>query len=109
MRSLLLFISAALLTAQQAPRVLPNNGFDLPNGWRITPAGKHVVTADYVLNLTVAPSDNQIVALHSGYNPHGLLVIDPKNVEITQRTPLKSAWFGMTWAPDGKLASTTST
>ena len=90
-----LFLFSAVLAAQTAP-------VGLPNGWRISPAGKHVVTADYVLNLTTAPSDNQIVALHSGYNPHGLLVIDPKNVEITQRTPLKSAWFGMAWAPDGK-------
>jgi YVTN family beta-propeller protein len=75
---------------------------NLPNGWKITPVGRHVVTMDYVLNLTEAPSDKQIVALHSGYNPHGALVIDPRNVEITQRTPLKSSWFGMAWAPDGK-------
>lgn len=90
-----LFLFVSVLAAQPAP-------VGLPNGWRITPAGKHVVTADYVLNLTTAPSDQQIVALHSGYNPHGLMVIDPKNVEITQKTPLKSAWFGLAWAPDGK-------
>jgi YVTN family beta-propeller protein len=102
MRTLILFFAAMTLLAQQAPRVLPNSGYALPNGWKITPAGKHVVTEDYVLNLTTAPADQQIVALHSGYNPHGLLVIDPKNVEIVQRTPLKSAWFGMAWAPDGK-------
>ena len=94
MRVSLFLLAAVAVVAQPAG--------NLPNGWKITPAGKHVVTADYVLNLTTAPSDNQIVALHSGYNPHGLLVIDPKNVEITQRTPLKSAWFGMAWAPDGK-------
>jgi YVTN family beta-propeller protein len=90
-----LFLFVSVLAAQPAP-------VGLPNGWRITPAGKHVVTADYVLNLTTAPSDQQIVALHSGYNPHGVMVIDPKNVEITQKTPLKSAWFGLAWAPDGK-------
>jgi YVTN family beta-propeller protein len=102
MRITLLLLTAAAGLAQQAPRLLPDQGYHLPNGWRITPAGKHVVTPDYVLNLTTAPADNQLIALHSGYNPHGLLVIDPKNVEITQRSPLKSAWFGMAWAPDGK-------
>jgi YVTN family beta-propeller protein len=102
MRTTLLLLTAAAGLAQQAPRLLPDQGYHLPNGWRITPAGKHVVTPDYVLNLTTAPADKQLIALHSGYNPHGLLVIDPKNVEITQRSPLKSAWFGMAWAPDGK-------
>ncbi|MBI2687259.1 MAG: beta-propeller fold lactonase family protein [Acidobacteria bacterium] len=102
MKLITVLFAACLLPAQQAPRVLPGNGYALPNGWRITPAGKHVVTSDYVLNLTTAPGDQQIVALHSGYNPHGVLVIDPKNVEITQRTPLKSSWFGMAWAPGGK-------
>ena len=48
-------------------------------------------TSDYILNLSNAPDGRNLIALHSGYNPHRLLVIDPKNVEITQKTPLKSS------------------
>src|SRR5215470_13178559 len=100
MKKLLILFSFFVLAAQ-IPKPIPG-GYDLPNGWRITPAGRHVTTSDYILNLTSTPDGRNLIALHCGYNPHGLLVIDPKTVEITGRTPLKSAWYGMAWNPDGK-------
>lgn len=100
MRCLLTLAFSGLLAAQ-APGPRPN-GYDLPNGWRITPAGRHVATADYILNLVNTPDGRSLIALHSGYNPHGLLVIDPKNVEVTEKVGLKSSWFGLAWSPDGK-------
>src|SRR5262249_31456535 len=61
-------------------------GFDLPNGWRITPAGKSVVeTEDMVLKMVVAPDGKAVIASHSGYNPHGLVVIDTRSHAAVQR------------------------
>src|SRR5262245_62138100 len=41
-------------TTQRPQQV--TGGFDLPNGWRITPAGKSIVeTEDMVLKMIVAP------------------------------------------------------
>ena len=77
-------------------------GYSLPNGWRLAPAGRHVETDDYILNLTPTPDAKQIVALNCGYNPHGLVVVDPVSMKIQQRVALKSAWFGLAWSPDGK-------
>ena len=54
------------------------------------------------MNVTNTPDGKNVIALHSGYNPHGLVTLDPRNVEITQKIGLKSAWYGMAWAPDGK-------
>ncbi|MCC6394710.1 MAG: beta-propeller fold lactonase family protein [Bryobacterales bacterium] len=100
MRILLLLVTSLPLLAQSTG-VIPA-AIDLPNGWRITPVGRHVVTDDYILNVSNTPDGRGIIALNSGYNPHGLSVIDPKNVEITGRIGLKSSWFGMAWAPDGQ-------
>jgi YVTN family beta-propeller protein len=78
-------------------------GFDLPNGWRITPAGKPIVdTEDMVLKMTVAPDGRALIVTHSGYNPHGLVVIDTRTHQVVQRIGLKSTWLGLAWAPDGK-------
>jgi YVTN family beta-propeller protein len=77
-------------------------GYDLPNGWRITPIGKAVATEDLILNVSVAPDKKAIVALHGGFNPNGLVVIDPVKEEAVQRIPLKSAWLGLAWSRDGK-------
>ena len=99
MRSIALF-SLCLSLAAQTPKASPQ-GTDLPNGWKLSPAGRHAVTLDYVLNVQPAPDRKALVALHSGFNPHGLVVVDPVTVEILQRIPQKSAWLGLAWAPDG--------
>ena len=74
----------------------------LPNGWRLTPAGRHAMLSDYVLNVTPSPDGRSLVALHCGHSPHGLAVLDAATLEIRQKIPLKSAWLGLAWAPDGR-------
>ena len=84
------------------PHAIPG-GFDLPNGWRITPAGTSVgSTGDLVLKMVAAPDGKAVIAVHSGFLPHGLAVIDPATRQVVQRIPLKSTWLGLAWAPDGK-------
>ena len=55
-----------------------------------------------VLNVIPAPDGKAAIALHSGFNPHGIVVIDTATEEAVQRIPLKSAWLGLAWQPDGK-------
>jgi YVTN family beta-propeller protein len=86
---------------KQLPKHIPG-GFDLPNGWRITPAGRSIATIeDLVLNLVASPDGRIVIASHSGYLPHGIDVIDTKTQRLTQHIELKSTWLGMTWSPDG--------
>src|SRR5271166_5014408 len=101
MRSFMLVSLCAMQAWAQLPHPVPG-GYDLPNGWKITPAGRAVVTEDMVLKVIAAPDGRAVIALHSGFNPHGLVVIDAKTQEAVQKIRLKSAWLGMAWAPDGK-------
>src|ERR1700745_2231583 len=56
----------------ELPRSFPG-GADLPNGWRVAPAGKSIGTmGDLVLNLVVSPDGKIVVAVNSGFLPHGL-------------------------------------
>jgi YVTN family beta-propeller protein len=87
--------------AQNLPHAT-EGGYELPNGWRLTPLGRSIPTEDMVLNVSVAPDRKAIVALHSGFNPHGLVVVDARTEEAVQRIPLKSAWLGLAWHPNGK-------
>jgi YVTN family beta-propeller protein len=87
--------------SQQLPHSI-NGGYELPNGWRITPLGRAIQTEDMVLNVSLAPDRKAVVALHAGFNPHGLVVVDPHSEEAVQRIPLKSAWLGLAWHPSGK-------
>lgn len=86
---------------QQSPKYIPG-GFDLPNGWRITPAGKAIATIeDLVLNAVTSPDGKIVVATHSGYLPHGIDVIDVKTRKLVQQIPLKTTWMGLAWSADG--------
>ena len=85
----------------QNPKYI-EGGFDLPNGWRITPAGKPIATIeDWVLNAVASPDGKTVVATHSGYQPHGIDVIDVKTRKLVQEIPLKTTWLGLAWSPDG--------
>jgi YVTN family beta-propeller protein len=88
-------------SSQQIPHAIAG-GYELPNGWRLTPLGRAVQTEDMVLNVSVAPDRKSVVALHSGFNPHGMVVVDAHSEEAVQRIALKSAWMGLAWHPNGK-------
>ncbi|MCP5113498.1 MAG: hypothetical protein GY953_21905, partial [bacterium] len=92
MRRLLILVPILALAAiaQELPQSI-DGGYLLPNGWRITPVGKAIQTDDMVLNVTVAPDGRAAIAMHSGFNPHGLVVIDAASGEAVQRILLKSA------------------
>lgn len=74
----------------------------LPNGWKLSPAGKQIRTEDMPLGISVAPDGKAVIALHSGFNAHGLVSIDAVTDEATARIPMKSAWMGLAWSRDGK-------
>ena len=90
-----------LAPAQQLPRPI-QGGYELPNGWRLTPMGRAIPTEDMVLNIVPSPDGRAMIALHSGFNPHGIVVIDTESEKAVQRIILKSTWLGMAWHPDGK-------
>ena len=75
---------------------------DLPNGWKLTLLGKSVPTEDLVLKTVVSPDGKVVIAVTAGFNPHGLVVVDTKTEQATQRITLKSAYNGLSWSPDGK-------
>jgi len=77
------------------------NGYLLPNGWRISPVGDVIRTEDLILRISMAPDGRSVVALHSGFNPHGLVVIDADSREVVQRVPIPSSWYGLAWSPKG--------
>src|ERR1051325_1277604 len=91
MKRIVLALAIALSGfAQQLPHATPN-GYELPNGWRLTPLGRAIQTEDMVLNVSMSPDRKAVIALHSGFNPHGLVVVDPQSEEAVQRIRLKSA------------------
>ncbi|QNI35373.1 bifunctional YncE family protein/alkaline phosphatase family protein [Edaphobacter albus] len=79
-----------------------SDGSDLPNGWRITPAGKAVgEMGDLVMNLVSSPDGKVIISVNSGFLPHAIDVFDAKTHQKLQHIGLPSTWLGMAWSSDG--------
>jgi YVTN family beta-propeller protein len=84
-----------------APRYVgpTEKGFLLPNGWTLTPAGKHVPLTDLPLNIIPLGDGKHALAASSGYNAHQLALIDLTALRVVERKTVKQSWFGLALAP----------
>ena len=72
------------------------------NGWGITPAGEQTPVSDLVLKLVVSPDKKRLVAVHGGFNQHGVTLLDLATRRQTQFLPLAETWNGLAFSRDGK-------
>jgi YVTN family beta-propeller protein len=80
-----------------------SDGSDLPNGWRVRPAGKSIgEMGDLVLNLISSPDGRVVISVNSGFLPHAIDVFDAKTHQKVQHIGLTSTWIGMAWSRDGR-------
>lgn len=98
---------AALLSSQPAPREqvgpLPDGGFLLNSGWRLSPAGKQVALDTFPMSMALTPDGKHLLVLNGGYKPPSISVIDTASAAETGRTPVPDAWLGLTFTPKGDL------
>jgi DNA-binding beta-propeller fold protein YncE len=89
-------------------RVLPGlqqDGFvQLPNGWKLNPAGKGIDVGDLPTNVQLHPTGQYAAVLHCGYKEHEVHVLDLNAAKrkIVCRVPVDQAFYGLCFSPDGK-------
>src|SRR5215471_6130087 len=95
-----LIVGASLTRANRRPNVKDSTGaITLPNGWRITPAGKHVkLPGDLPMKMQVLDGSKFLV-LTAGYHDHSLSVIDARTQEVTSTLDVVKSWDGMAFDP----------
>ena len=85
---------------REQPGLHPGTNF-LFNGWGITPAGEPVTVSDLALKMVVAPDGKAVLAVHGGFNDHGVSVIDLATRKQSQFLALKEAWNGLAFSRNG--------
>ena len=73
----------------------------LPNGWKIAPAGEHLLIGDLPLNMVLAPDGRHLIVTNNGYAKPTLTVVDLQNRYVEARVMVDHAWLGLAWHPDG--------
>lgn len=104
--AVLLYLEAALtVAAGQVRRIeLPGQAADsylLPNGWRISPAGRQVSLGGLPLKLIRVPGQPYVIAASNGYKDHFLAVIDVNQEAVVQKVPIQEGWMGLAVHPAG--------
>lgn len=91
-----LVVGSTLNRANRMPNVKDSTGaITLPNGWRITPAGKHVpLPGDLPMKMQLLDGSKFLV-LTAGYHDHSLNVIDARTQEVTATLDVVKSWDGM--------------
>ena len=93
---------------EKAVRVLPGlqkDGFmQLPNGWKLNPAGAHIEVGDLPSNIQTHPTGQFAAVLHCGFKEHEVHILDlnAKRRKIACRVTVDQAFYGLAWSPDGK-------
>ena len=94
--------------AKPADRVLPGlrkDGFvQLPNQWKLNPAGKAIEVGDLPVNVQIHPTGQFAAVLHCGMREHEIAIIDlnAQRRSIVSRSVIPQAFYGLAFSPDGK-------
>src|SRR5262245_25403801 len=83
------------------PGALADGSTLLPNGWRLSPAGKHVKVGDLPLNFLQTPSSKYLIVTTNGLARPTFSIIDVASWTVKSAMELDQAWLGLMWAPDG--------
>ncbi|RZK58979.1 MAG: hypothetical protein EOO91_06550 [Pedobacter sp.] len=100
----LIFLSTFCLTAKLAAQ-LPgktkgSNQVMLPNGWKISPAGKSIDLGDLPLNMQLSSSGKYIAVTNNGQSTQSIQLIDTKTEKIVDEKVVSKAWYGLAFSKD---------
>jgi hypothetical protein len=103
----LLLGTGLLLLAQRnrarvQPGPTPDDAVILHNGWRLSPAGRHLKVGNLPLAMLQSPDARYLVVSNDGYGKPTLSVIDIGTWTLKDTVSLEHAWLGLAWHPDGR-------
>jgi hypothetical protein len=104
---------AALLTRAQSappqassPGALADGSTLLPSGWRLAPAGRHLMIGDLPLNVVQSPDSRYLIVTNNGLAKPSFSVVDVANWTVKSTMPLEHAGTtGIPTAPGSTSAA----
>jgi YVTN family beta-propeller protein len=90
------------VTAQPDENTVVAKQVTLPNGWRLSPAGKSLPLGDLPLNLALNRSKTLMAVTNNGQSVQSIQLIDTRAEKIIDQVEIPKSWYGLTFSPDGK-------
>ena len=92
-----LMLVSTILNAQQLPKQVI-----LPNGWKLSPAGKSFGLGDLPLNIAVSSTGRLMAVTNNGQSTQTIQLIDVKAEKVVDSIVIGKSWYGLTFSNDEK-------
>jgi len=89
--------------AQTPGKITKTNQVLLPNGWKLSPAGRSLPLGDLPLNMQLSPSGNLLAVTNNGESTQSIQLIDPKTEKQLDIRIVGKAWYGLAFSHDEKI------
>jgi DNA-binding beta-propeller fold protein YncE len=80
---------------------LPQGGYLLSSGWRITPPGKNIPLGTLPMSHALSPDGRYLAVLNGGFQRPTISVIDMKAEYEVSRTAMEDGWRGLSFSASG--------
>jgi len=103
----LLLIAAYLISpasyAQLPGKITKTGQVLLPNGWKLSPAGRALPLGDLPLNMQLSASGKLLAVTNNGESTQSIQLIDPKTEKQLDERIVGKAWYGLAFSSDEKM------
>ena len=74
----------------------------LPNGWKLTPAGKSFTLGDLPLNMVLNHAGNLIAVTNNGQSTQSIQLVDVSSEQVVDEVIIQKSWYGLAFSSDNK-------
>lgn len=92
-----------LLTTIVSANLFSQTPVLLPNGWKLSPAGRSLPLGDLPLNMAVSPSGKRMAVTNNGQSVQSIQLIDPAREKQLDVVEIPKSWYGLKFSPDEKF------
>lgn len=75
----------------------------LPNGWYLSPVGRHLPLGDLPLNIAVSKSKKLMAVTNNGQSVQSIQLINPATEKELDRVIIPKSWYGLKFSADEKF------
>ncbi len=91
-----------LQTLAQPTGINESRAVVLPNGWKLSPAGRALPLGDLPLNIAVTKSKKLMAVTNNGQSVQSIQLIDPQKESILDIVTVAKSWYGLKFSADEK-------
>jgi YVTN family beta-propeller protein len=103
MRKSLFFCLLLLSVTLHAQVDLLPKAVQLPNGWKLSPAGQSFGLGDLPLNLAVSNSGKYIAVTNNGQSTQSIQLVDVKKKKVIDSVAIGKSWYGLSFTADDRF------